>query len=240
MINPSSGIYSRTQCYLLDMFSMVVQGILGVISLSCLMVKRNLEKPQRPWIIWFCDVLKQICSALTVHFLNLFISIFVAELADECIWYFLNMFLDTTLGVLVCFLLMKLAHYVANIYNIEILKVEFYFDIFVNENGEKEYQLIPKIYIAQLILWIIVILIQKITQTVLNHIFKVPFEIFGNFILAPFTFNPRFELISVMIIFPIFLNAIQFWLFDEILKIHPDHIPQDLSKKEPLLTDKYK
>ena len=61
MINPSSGIYSRTQCYLLDMFSMVVQGILGVISLSCLMVKRNLEKPQRPWIIWFCDVLKQIC-----------------------------------------------------------------------------------------------------------------------------------------------------------------------------------
>ncbi len=238
MINPSSGIYSRTQCYLLDMFSMVVQGILGVISLSCLMVKRNLEKPQRPWIIWFCDVLKQICSALTVHFLNLFISIFVAELADECIWYFLNMFLDTTLGVLVCFLLMKLAHYLAEMFNIEILKVEFYFDV-VEKNGEKEYILIPKIYLAQLIVWIIVILLQKISQLILNSWFKVPFEIFGNFILAPFTFNPRFELVCVMILFPIFLNAVQFWLFDEILKIHPEHLTEDLSKREPLLSDKY-
>jgi hypothetical protein len=220
------------------MFSMVVQGILGVISLSCLMVKRNLEKPQRPWIIWFCDVLKQICSALTVHFLNLFISIFVAELADECIWYFLNMFLDTTLGVLVCFLLMKLAHYLAEMFNIEILKVEFYFDV-VEKNGEKEYILIPKIYLAQLIVWIIVILLQKISQLILNSWFKVPFEIFGNFILAPFTFNPRFELVCVMILFPIFLNAVQFWLFDEILKIHPEHLTEDLSKREPLLSDKY-
>ena len=233
-----SGIYSKTQCYLLDIFSFIVQGILGIISLSCLMVKRYYERPQRPWIIWFCDVLKQICSALTVHFLNLFISIFVSDLADECIWYFLNMFLDTTIGVLVCFLLMKLAHYLAEIFNIGILKVEFYFDV-VEKNGEKEYILIPKIYLAQLIVWIIVILLQKISQLILNSWFKVPFEIFGNFILAPFTFNPRFELVCVMILFPIFLNAVQFWLFDEILKIHPEHLNEDLSKREPLLSDKY-
>ena len=233
------GIHSKTQCYLLDMFSFIVQGILGIISLSCLMVKRYYERPQRPWIIWFCDIFKQICSALTVHFLNLFISIFVSDLADECIWYFLNMFLDTTIGVLVCYLLMKFAHFLAEFYDVEILKVEFYFDVIERNDGEKEYRLIPKIYLAQLIVWIIVILLQKIIQLILNSLFKVPFEIFGNFILAPFTFNPRFELVCVMILFPIFLNAVQFWLFDEILKIHPEHISEDLSKREPLLSDKY-
>ena len=54
----------------------------------------------------------------------------------------------------------------------------------------------------------------------LNHLCKTYFEAIGNFILKPFVFNHKVELLMVMIVFPLIFNAIQFWVFDEILKFN--------------------
>ena len=54
----------------------------------------------------------------------------------------------------------------------------------------------------------------------LNHLCKTYFEAIGNFILKPFVFNHQVELLMVMIVFPLIFNAIQFWVFDEILKFN--------------------
>ena len=56
----------------------------------------------------------------------------------------------------------------------------------------------------------------------LNRLCKVPFEAFGNFVLTPFKFNDKLELIMVMIVFPVIFNVIQFWVFDNILKFNPE------------------
>ena len=57
-------------------------------------------------------------------------SVFLSEdtTADECIWYFLNFFLDTTIGVLICYTFMKLLECIVQKYQINFLKSGFYFE----------------------------------------------------------------------------------------------------------------
>lgn len=40
-------------------FATLVQGALGLICISALVIKRNNEVPQRDWYVWFLDVMKQ-------------------------------------------------------------------------------------------------------------------------------------------------------------------------------------
>lgn len=67
---------TEPQCKLLGPFSLLVQGILGILSLSSLIYKRYKEYPnRRPWKVWFFDVSKQLVGAVGIHFLNLLLSI---------------------------------------------------------------------------------------------------------------------------------------------------------------------
>lgn len=161
------------------------------------------------------------CSACTQHLLNLIMSVFLSEetTADECIWYFLNFFLDTTIGVLICFALMKLIDCVVSKYKIGFLRSGYYFEE-IKRNDKIVYKIKMKMYFSQLLTWLTVIIINKFLMYGLNHLCKKYFEAVGNFILKPFVFDHKLELIMVMIIFPLIFNAIQFWVFDEILKFN--------------------
>jgi hypothetical protein len=53
---------------------------------------------------------------------------------------------------------------------------------------------------------------------ILNFICQSLFFEIGSYILSPFASNKRIKLIMVMVIFPVIFNAIQFWVFDELLK----------------------
>lgn len=67
---------SEGQCKLLGPFSLLVQSLLGLLSLSSLIYKRYKEYPnRRPWKVWFFDVSKQVFGAIGIHFLNLLLSI---------------------------------------------------------------------------------------------------------------------------------------------------------------------
>jgi hypothetical protein len=48
-------------------------------------------------------------------------------------------------------------------------------------------------------------------------------EKFGNTLLSPFSSNGKLKLIVVMVIFPVILNALNFWIIDNILKFKPDN-----------------
>ena len=48
---------------------------------------------------------------------------------DECVWYFLNFFLDTSIGILICYGLMKIANYIVEKKDISFLKSGFYFEV---------------------------------------------------------------------------------------------------------------
>ena len=54
------------------------------------------------------DVSKQIVSASIAHLLNLIVAIFlsIGNETDQCVWYFINIFIDTTIGVILCYFFM--------------------------------------------------------------------------------------------------------------------------------------
>ena len=220
------------ECQLFDTFSYIVQALLALGSFSILICnniniikidKRQKEKPPRPWKIWFFDISKQICSALTQHMLNLFLSVLMETIKtketkkDECVWYFLNFFLDTSIGILICYLFMKIANIIIEKYDISFLKSGFYFEV-KYKKGKPRYKLKMMMYFSQLILWELIIILNKILMFGLNYFCQTIFFEIGTNILSPFAWNKKLKLIMVMVIFPVIFNSVQFWVFDEILK----------------------
>lgn len=91
-------------------FGVVIQLVLGFLSFCALLVKRCLEDPQRPWIIWCLDTSKQAFSALLAHVMNMILAILLAgevTEADGCDWYFISLAVDVFIGVFMCYLILK-------------------------------------------------------------------------------------------------------------------------------------
>ncbi|KAF5595713.1 vacuolar membrane protein [Fusarium subglutinans] len=65
---------SNGECSLLGSFALLVQGALGALALLSLVYKRWRERPQRPLKIWFFDVSKQVFGSVLVHIANIFMS----------------------------------------------------------------------------------------------------------------------------------------------------------------------
>lgn len=56
------------KCHLVvGRFALLVQGCLGCIAFSSLLLKRHLEYPKRSWKVWALDILKQMISAVAAH-----------------------------------------------------------------------------------------------------------------------------------------------------------------------------
>ncbi|KAI5791960.1 vacuolar membrane protein-domain-containing protein [Geopyxis carbonaria] len=66
---------SSARCDLLGGFALFVQGALGALALLVLIWKRSREHPQRPLLVWFMDVSKQVIGAVLVHIANLLLSL---------------------------------------------------------------------------------------------------------------------------------------------------------------------
>jgi len=108
-----SEIDSRS-CRLLGPTALVVQGLMGILVITSLVYKRHREEPKRPWQIWWFDVSKQVIGQMFVHGVNVLISDVVAKVSagNACVLYFLNILIDTTLGVAIIYLILHLlAHF---------------------------------------------------------------------------------------------------------------------------------
>jgi hypothetical protein len=62
--------------------------IIIVIIIICrsLVFKRHVERPQRPWMIWFFDVSKQLVGGFIVHCSNIYVAELLGSGDDECAW----------------------------------------------------------------------------------------------------------------------------------------------------------
>lgn len=107
------------QCELLGPLALVIQCSMGALAILSLVVKRSYESPPRPWWIWFFDVSKQVFGALGLHMINLLLSILSSHSGEPdtdnnpCNWYFLNLLLDTTLGVPLLWFFLYIIHMTA-------------------------------------------------------------------------------------------------------------------------------
>lgn len=214
---------SPNKCEMFGGFGFLIQAILGIVAFSILIVKRFVEKPRRPWKIWFYDVAKQIISSTILHLFNLLVSaIFSGDEndADACVWYFVTVFLDCTLGAFLSYIFMWLVDGIAKSSDWKVLRTGLYYEEYKKGN-KKCYKLIWKKYLSQLAVWLVITLICKIILLIMLKICKRFMVNMGSFVLSPFT-NGKVRLVMVMIIFPLILNALYFWCVDNILKFKAD------------------
>ncbi len=219
LLNETSST-NESKCEMFGGFGFLIQAILGAAAFSVLILKRYIEKPRRPWKIWFYDVAKQIISSLFLHLFNLIISAVLSDDendADACVWYFVTVVLDCTLGAFLSYIFMWLVDGIVSSSELEILKTGLYYEEYM-EGNKKCYKLKWKKYGAQLGVWLVVTLIVKLILLIMLKICKLFLVNLGGFFLSPFS-NAKVRLVMVMIIFPVLLNALYFWVVDNILKL---------------------
>ncbi|GLD98890.1 hypothetical protein PINS_up007608 [Pythium insidiosum] len=220
------------QCTLIaDRTDDAVQLALGFIALSSLYCKWHFETPRRPARIWFMDAMKQGTSAAMVHVLNIVCAIFIAgdtspskkqEESDECAFYFMNVVIDTTLGVYIAFLLLQLVTALAVRQNWPSLK----------HPGRYGDPPSLRTWTIQLFSWMSVLVIMKLLVGITIYVFRTPLGFMGSLLFFPVRNHPKVELLIVMIGCPLVMNMVQFWIQDSFLKDRT----RPNAEKEPLLT----
>lgn len=167
---------------------------------------------------------KQGLGAVFVHALNLAFSIVPAHKAQEfrlstqehnpCMFYFLNVFLDTTIGVFILFLYLKVILYLIG--DSPDFKFGFY--------GTPP-RFIP--WLKQTMVYTVCLIIMKLC--VLAVIITVSPLHDASTLLLSLIAARRSQVLFVMFIFPLFMSIIQYWLIDHIIKEKNGHtVPCDL------------
>lgn len=203
-----------------DFFTILVQLILAFLALCSLWIKRMEEVPRRTFWTWFMDVFKQGLGACYAHVLNMAIAAILsenmrgeAELKDQCAWYGISFLIDTTLGLFIAILLLRILDHLANKWNWEHLKNS---GVYVGADGWKH-------WISQVAAWMSILTVVKVLMYILMWMFSEPLAWIGQFLFAPLQGNIRIELLFVMILFPGIMNVIYFWIADHHLKAKGDH-----------------
>ena len=218
-----------TKCEILGDFGKIVQILLGVLSLMVLVLKRHLEKPKRHWIVWLLDTSKQVFSALLAHFLNMALAVSLSEgsNSDDWDWYFINLSLEVLVGVGLSYWILYVIESIAIKYHIKILNTGNY----VNLDYEKDYvidldptkqteidQIQYGTYLVQLIVWGSIVVSAKMILFLVQVKFPFIFEYTSKILIGWLDLYPKVKLVWIMVIFPLILNSIQFWVQDNILK----------------------
>ncbi|KAL4403071.1 hypothetical protein ACI68E_000853 [Malassezia pachydermatis] len=237
--SPSVARIDERNCKLFGPVSIVTQLLLGVVVLGSLLYKRYRERPRRAWRVWMMDVSKQLTGQLIVHMMNVLFSA-VGTLQDggnPCSLYFLNIALDTTLGIVIIFHVLKqLTYLFTNVWHLPGFVSGDYFD--AQDHGQTPS--VASRWLRQTGLYVISLIIMKLCVLLLLSI--LPFlTSFGNWLLGLFGTHRATQVVFVMALFPMAMNMLQFWLIDSILQYKPSNdyqgIPTTVDRDHHMLTD---
>ncbi|CRG84633.1 Vacuolar membrane protein YPL162C [Talaromyces islandicus] len=206
------------ECQLLGPFSLLIQGALGGLALLSLVYKRWKERPQRPLKIWAFDVSKQVFGSVMLHLANLLLSLFSAghfEISQQyqpnpCSFYLLNLGIDTTLGIPILYLVLLIINQLA-LYTPLARPPESI------ESGN--YGQPPNVmwWFKQAILYFLGLLWMKFSVFILIQVFPVIVKV-GDWALRWTEGNAALQIIFVMLLFPLIMNAIQYYIVDTFIK----------------------
>lgn len=206
------GKKSGGSCQLFDGFALGIQILLGSLAMASLLLKRFHEHPRRPPLVWFFDVSKQALGASFIHLLNLGVSIFSGDETSDhnpCVWYLLNLLLDTTLGVGVLYVVLNLLH--AGLAKLGVHSLV--------ESGYYGKPPRASIWFGQFLVFLTGLVLMKLLVVLILTAF--PFIlILGQLFLSPFEGleDARYQVVVVMLLVPLVMNVVQFWLTDQIIK----------------------
>ncbi|KAG5835798.1 store-operated calcium entry regulator STIMATE-like [Anguilla rostrata] len=186
---------------LMDSFGIFLQGLIGVVAFSLLMLKRFREPKheRRPWRIWFLDTSKQAIGMLFIHFANVYLSDLTGE--DPCSLYLINFLLDASLGMLLIYAGVRVVSAVVEWRQWDSLRF-----------GEYGESVQCTAWAGQCALYIFIMMFEKV---VIVLVLLIP-QWKQLAVLNPIK-NPQLELAIVMFIVPFFVNALMFWVVDNFL-----------------------
>ncbi|KAL2844327.1 vacuolar membrane protein-domain-containing protein [Aspergillus pseudoustus] len=219
------------ECRLLGPFSILVQASLGMLALLSLVYKRWRERPQRPLKVWAFDASKQVFGSSMLHLLNLVMSMFSAgqfEITSHykpnpCSFYLLNLGIDTTLGIPILIFILhflnRLALYTPLANPPESIESGNYGDP-------------PRVgwWLKQSVIYFVGLLGMKICVFFLIQTVPLIVEV-GDWALRWTEGNTAVQIIFVMLLFPVIMNAIQYYIIDIFIK-KPISASHDLLEEE--------
>ncbi|KDQ64450.1 hypothetical protein JAAARDRAFT_28080 [Jaapia argillacea MUCL 33604] len=214
----------QKSCSLLGPTALVVQALMGVLVILSLVYKRHREKPMRPWRIWLFDVSKQVFGQMFIHGVNVFISDFGAHhiSGNACVYYFLNILIDTTFGVGVIYLIL---HVLTNILSEKLGLSGF-------ESGQYGSPPSLNYWARQAAVYVLSLTTMKIVVVGLFALWPGIVEV-GAWLLSWLGSENAVQVIFVMGLFPIMMNILQFWLIDSIVKASSSTLLLPTSSEQP-------
>ena len=237
-------MFFKVVCYIRPAVRYLIASVLFGFVVIGLIIKKLREKSSRTWFEFILDSSKQMIGASWLHLLNILFSFALHHLGgDECSWYWIHITVDTTLGVLVNYQLHKLIY--------KVIVPRFCSPAMAANFKSGDYGLASgKVdwgkYFKQLFIWLAIVSIMKCTMVLIMVIAHVPLVALASLVLSPFKTNPDLKLIIVMVITPLIMNTVQFWITDSFTKKkapvadgpkrHPDASPDSLEYEEVPLT----
>ncbi|CAO3632941.1 unnamed protein product [Cunninghamella blakesleeana] len=191
-------------CKLMDSFAVFIQLCLATIAFSTLIIKRHGKNPNDLYVY----------SSIFIHSLNVIAAYFFGvktegELSNP---YFLNILVDCTLGVGILWLILQGFKYLT----ISVLQWTGFQSGVYGDPPLKE-QIKP--WLKQLSVYTLSLMIMKVLVVIIFHL--CPWlEDFGNWVLGWTSGNYKLQVAFVMLVFPLIMNILQFWIIDNIVKHH--------------------
>lgn len=218
------------ECQLLGPFAVIVQAALGLLALLSLVFKRWRERPQRPVKVWAFDASKQVFGSALLHLANLLMSMFSSgELGEQlvnaaattvgaekvyqpnpCSYYLLNLAIDTTLGIPILICILKVLSVGASYTPLARPPESIKSGNYGNPPRATWWLKQSFIYFAGLVgmkfcVFIIFQLCPWIVQV-------------GDWALRWTEGNEAIQIAFVMLIFPLIMNGIQYYIIDIFIK----------------------
>ncbi|KAI1407809.1 vacuolar membrane protein-domain-containing protein [Hypoxylon sp. FL1857] len=240
MAAPDDDRGGEGDCRLLGPFALFVQLALGGLALLSLVYKRWRERPQRPVKIWFFDVSKQVFGSVLVHIANVFMSMLtsgrfsikldpaavqVAErllrredpyVPNPCSFYLLNLAIDTTIGIPILIVLLRI----------------FTGLVAYTPWGKPPESILSGNYgnppnawwwLKQSFIYFCGLFGMKICVLIIFLILPWISRV-GDWALKWTEGNERVQIVFVMMLFPLIMNAMQYYIIDSFIKLkETDH-----------------
>ncbi|EAS35641.3 uncharacterized protein CIMG_00995 [Coccidioides immitis RS] len=216
------------KCELLGPFSLFVQAALGALAILVLVYKRWKERPQRPVKVWAFDVSKQVVGSALLHLANLLASMFsagqipvtAAYEPNPCTYYLLNLGIDTTLGIPVLILILRVLNRAA-LYTPLANPPE---SIESGNYGDPPNAIW---WLKQSVIYFFGLVGMKTCVVVIIHMLPFIVEL-GDWALRWTEGNTAVQIIFVMLLFPVIMNAVQYYIIDIFIK---RAIPEDRGRE---------
>lgn len=141
--------------------------------------------------------------------MNLLLAVTLSKQNDDdaCVWYLVNCLLDTSLGVIFNWVLVRVIEIIARKNKIEELVSGCYYSQSTIEFNDNNINY--SIWAIQTSLWCIISALMKLFIYFIMLSFPNFLEKMGTSMLSSVSVYPRLELIIVMVIVPFVLNCVQ-------------------------------